>query len=165
MSRFKKSFFFMRKTMICRAWRLLIHIKLHRIAWPLMIMIFLFAAFGHGFYHGSVRGLSVHPRDCLTAFQLLLGDPKALPGQMGYIVPPTSSGFASVGHAWYTSQEASKQDAEPLSWLLSTRRSSGCTPSSLRMTELLTLSLRLSPATPISFRVLAISLTFHSSWP
>jgi len=34
-----------------------------------------------------------------------------------------------------------------LSWLLSTRRSSGSTPSSLLMSELHTLSLRLSPAT------------------
>jgi len=54
-----------------------------------------------------------------------------------------------------------------LSWLVSMWRSSGSTPSSLRMVEVLPLSLRLSPAPPEgnSFQPLVFTTSFFGSLP
>jgi len=69
-------------------------------------------------------------------------------------------------------QEDPDQMPEHLNWPLSTQRSSGSTPSSHQMSELLTLSLRLSPATPQRKLIsaacicdLILLVTAQSSWP
>jgi len=72
-------------------------------------------------------------------FQPILGDPEAIPGQFRDIIPPACP-WPSQDCVWI-------RCPNHLSWLLSTRRSSGSTPSSLLMSELRTLSPRLSPAT------------------
>ncbi|TWW77574.1 hypothetical protein D4764_12G0009640 [Takifugu flavidus] len=89
-------------------------------------------------------------------FQLIRRDPQAFPDQSRDIVSPTcpgsSRGLLPEGHALNTAPGRRPggiltRYPSHLIWLLSTRRSSGSTPSSSRMAELLTLSLRESPAT------------------
>ena len=112
----------------------------------------------------SGRGGSCLSRDTQTSpqpgyfLQLFWEDPKVFPGQLGDIVAPAFPGSSPGSPPSGTCQEhlprqASrghpKQMPEPssLNWLLSMWRRSGSTPSSSRMTELLTLSLRERPAT------------------
>ena len=64
--------------------------------------------------------------------QLLLGGSEAFPGQMGYIIPPVSSG-SDPGPP----PKRHPDQRNHLSWLLSMWRSSGSTPSPARMVELL----------------------------
>ena len=85
----------------------------------------------------SSLGIPSQPRDSPESLQCVLGLPR---------------GLLPVGRALNTSPGRRPggiltRCPSHLIWLLSTRRSSGSTPSSSRMTELLTLSLRESPAT------------------
>ena len=107
--------------------------------------------------------------------------PKAFPGQPSDIVAPacpgSSSGSTPAGHARHTSRGRRPEGNQyrcpsHLSWLLSMWRSSDSTPSSSRVTELLTLSLRERPATlrrklisAAGFRDLILSVMTQSSWP
>ncbi|KAK0136585.1 hypothetical protein N1851_027270 [Merluccius polli] len=109
--------------------------------------------------------------------QLFLGDPEAFPGQPRDIVSPACPGSSPGPPTSGTCPEHLTREASGgiltrcpshLIWLLSTRRSSGSTPSSSRMTELLTLSLRESPATLLRklisaacTRDLVLSLPLH----
>ncbi|KAK0148980.1 putative nuclease HARBI1 [Merluccius polli] len=88
--------------------------------------------------------------------QLFPGDPEAFPGQperhSRCSVLGLPRGLLPVGRDLNTSPERRPggiltRCPSHLIWLLSTRRSSGSTPNSSRMTELLTPSLRESPAT------------------
>ncbi|MEQ2305227.1 hypothetical protein AMECASPLE_035616, partial [Ameca splendens] len=95
-------------------------------------------------------------------FWLILVYPNAFLGQTGYIVPPilgSAHGFIPVGSARETSK-GSFRCPNHLNRLLLMRRSSGSTLISPRITELLTLSLWLSPATLWSKLILA---TYQSS--
>lgn len=76
-------------------------------------------------------------------FQLLLGVPEMFPSQMRCIISTAFSG-STVGSptSW---RYILIRGPNHLNWLLSTWRSSGSTPSSLQMSQLL--SLRVSPAT------------------
>lgn len=87
-------------------------------------------------------------------FQLLLEDPEVFPGQMRYVIPPTSSGSTprvsfELDMPGKTSKGGRPEGilnrcANHLSWLPSTQRSSCSPPTSLRRSELFTQSLRLS---------------------
>ncbi|KAJ0064332.1 hypothetical protein NL108_003605 [Boleophthalmus pectinirostris] len=83
-------------------------------------------------YLGSGRGGISLSRDSQTSLtpdtssSSSGGDPEVFPGQSTDIVPRACPGSSH------------------LNWLLSTWRSSGSTPSSSRVTELLTLSLKVS---------------------
>ncbi|KAK0152077.1 hypothetical protein N1851_006562 [Merluccius polli] len=87
--------------------------------------------------------------------QLFLGDPEAFPGQPErHSLSSVSWVFPVVSYQWDVNTSPGRRPGGILTrcpshliWLLSTRRSSGSTPSSSQMTELLTLSLRESPAT------------------
>lgn len=87
-------------------------------------------------------------------FQLLLEDSEVFPGQMRYVIPPTSSGSTprvsfELDMPGKTSKGGRPEGilnrcANHLSWLPSTQRSSCSPPTSLRRSELFTQSLRLS---------------------
>ncbi len=89
-----------------------------------------------------------------SIFQLLLGDPKAFPSKMRYVISPVCSG-STLGAltGWMENLQRKvpgrhfDQMLEPPQLVLSTQRSSSSTPGSLRMFALLTLSLRVSQAT------------------
>ena len=121
----------------------------------LQAMIFRYSIHPSIFYRLSgVRSRGQQPKQGSPDFpfpsyfiQLFLGDPEAFPGQ-----PSVSWVFPGVSYQWdvpWTPHQGGILTRCPshLIWLLSMRRSSGSTPSSSRMTELLTLSLRESPAT------------------
>ncbi|TWW56132.1 hypothetical protein D4764_08G0001190 [Takifugu flavidus] len=89
-------------------------------------------------------------------FQLIQRHPQAFQDQSRDIVSPTCPGSSRGSPTGGTSPEHLTRRhprgiltrcPSHLIWLLSTRRSSGSTPSSSRMTELLTLSLRESTVT------------------
>ncbi len=101
---------------------------------------------------------------------------------MRYVILPAClglpQGLLPVGRARKISQGSAQEAswaayscANYLNWLLSTWRSSGSSWSSLRMSQLLTLSLRLSPATLWRKLIMAAciydlipSITTQSSW-
>ena len=108
--------------------------------------------------------------------QLLPGDAKMFPGQPRDIISPAFPQSA----LWFSPRWACpkhlprKTSSCPnqLNWLLLMQRSSGSTLSLSQMPELLTLSLRLSPATLWRELTLAacdhnliLSVTTQSSWP
>lgn len=84
-------------------------------------------------------------------FQLRVGVPEVLSGQMRYMIPLASSGFPprqkKIGEKSKGScpRRILVNCINHPSWLLVMRRSSSLTVSSIRMSELLTLPLRLSP--------------------
>lgn len=104
-----------------------------------------------------------------SAFQFLLGDSVVFPGQMRCIIQPVLGlprGLLPVGRAQKTSKGRSPggiliRCPNHLNWPLLAQRSSCSTLSSLRMSERLILSLRLSPAnlTKWTFDLL------HLIWP
>lgn len=90
------------------------------------------------------------------AFQLLLGDPNVVPGQMGDVMPPASPGH-SLGLSlrwtcpehfyWEVSCRHPEQMLKlPQPAVFNTKEQRGSTLSSLQMSKVLTLSLRLRPA-------------------
>ena len=118
---------------------------------------------GHGGSSSSrVSQTSLFPATSASSDHLILGLPR---------------GLLPAGCAWNTSQRKwpggiLTRCPNHLNWLLPTQRSSGSTPSPSRMTELLTLSIRETPATllrkPISaacIRDLVLSVLTHPSWP
>ena len=78
--------------------------------------------------------------------QLFREDPKVFPGQLSDIVTPACPG-SSLGSPPGGMPGIPPEGPSHLSWLLSMWRSSGSTPSSSQVTELLALTLRERPAT------------------
>ncbi|MED6273802.1 hypothetical protein CHARACLAT_010143 [Characodon lateralis] len=108
--------------------------------------------------------------------QLLRVEPKAFPGQPRDTVPPacpgSSPGPPPGGTCLGTPPRKASRRHRHLNWLLLMWRSSGSTPSSSRMVELLTLSLRECPATlrrklisAACILDLVLSVMTQSSWP
>ncbi len=81
-----------------------------------------------------------------NVFLLLQGDPEALLAQMRYVILQCFGSAPGSPTSWTylenLQEKTPRRHPDNLNWLLSTRRSSGSTPSSLQMSELLTLSLK-----------------------
>ena len=111
-----------------------------------------------------------------NVFQFLLGDPEAFPGQLGYVIPPVSSGSPTC----WTCPENIQGEAprrHPDQMPEPPQLAPFETKEQLLSSPLLTLSLRLSPATLRRKLILAIwdligcirdlvlSVTTQCSWP
>ncbi len=110
----------------------------------------------------------------------LIGGSKAFPGQCKHIISPPRPGSAPWPPPRWTCQELLHWEVtrrllttcpNHLNWLLSMQRSSGSTPRPSRMTKLLTLSLKETPATLLGklisaacIRDLILSVMTHP-WP